>query len=245
MERLHEDTIDGRAFQCKCAESPNMYSTACGCSPVALVCLGLHFRGKAGRNQAACKLKSEPARSHPADGPGTRPSHPAWAPEWVRKFRDTLERRFGAGAEPSAERGEAFVRFIAERWQTPNWQQAQARTALQEWLEPVGAGAARRRPGDGGTRPAPVSAGAGQSRPPPPSGKPGLAGRCSSCKEAIRLKHYSQRTEETYVHWLRQDWGFLQGQKKKKKKKKQCCRKRCGGCCGNMSRPSGGCTRRI
>mgnify|MGYP001599886126 FL=1 len=61
----------------------NKYSTACGCSgcfpwnnrsgavvpghgvqnnrktvrlfPVALVCLGLHFRGNAGRKQAACK----------------------------------------------------------------------------------------------------------------------------------------------------------------------------------------------
>ena len=67
--------------------------------------------------------------------------------------------------------------------------------------------------GDGGTRPAPVSAGAGQSRPPPPSGKPGLAEAVLKLQGAIRLKHYSQRTEETYVHWLRQYWGFLQGHK--------------------------------
>lgn len=31
---------------------------------------------------------------------------------------------------------------------------------------------------------------------------------------ALRLKHYSVRTEETYKHWLRQYWKFLRGRKR-------------------------------
>ncbi|MBI4325224.1 MAG: phage integrase N-terminal SAM-like domain-containing protein [Chloroflexi bacterium] len=83
--------------------------------------------------------------------------------------------RTGRPAQPGP--GGGFLRFIAERWQAPAWQQQQAWAAI-------------------------------------PLGKRGLPEAVLQLQGTLRLKHYySQRTEETYVHWLRQYWGFLQGHK--------------------------------
>lgn len=53
---------------------------------------------------------------------------------WVRKFRVYQERRFGAKARPDAAQIEAFLEFMARRWQAAEWQQAEARAALEAWL---------------------------------------------------------------------------------------------------------------
>ena len=67
--------------------------------------------------------------------PGLRPHTPAeWAAEWVRKFTVYRVRRFGAGTVAGLADVAAFLRFIALRWRAPEWQQEQARTALEEWL---------------------------------------------------------------------------------------------------------------
>ncbi|MCL5097333.1 MAG: phage integrase N-terminal SAM-like domain-containing protein [Candidatus Omnitrophica bacterium] len=153
--------------------------------------------------------KSRPTEEQERGGPPVD-----WAAKWVRKFQVYRERRYGASGEASREQAEAFLGFIVERWQAAPWQQEQARTALKEWLgpvvreepKPVAPEAERTvlRGSEAAVPGGPGSAG---------SGKWGLAEGVLRLQGAIRLKHYSQRTEETYVHWLRQYWRFLQGHK--------------------------------
>ena len=87
--------------------------------------------------------------------PGGPPRTPAeWAAEWVRKFAVDRERRFGAGTVAGTAEVAAFLRFIALRWQAPEWPQEQARTALEDWLRtqdkqpPPEAGQAERASGE-------------------------------------------------------------------------------------------------
>ena len=63
-----------------------------------------------------------------------------WAAEWVRKFGVYHARRFGAGARVAPEQVEDFLRFITTRWGAPDWQQAQARQGLEEWMGKTRAG---------------------------------------------------------------------------------------------------------
>ena len=155
---------------------------------------------------------------------GPHPHTPAeWAAEWVRKFIVYRERRFGAGTAPGPAEVAAFLRFMALRWQAPEWQQEQARAALEGWLHPPGppppaeAGPRDREPGA-----ATEATGSASS----PSAHPEVGGAAAgdppklTLPEALlklhgvlRLKHYSLKTEEAYLSWLRRYWAFLQGRK--------------------------------
>jgi len=54
-----------------------------------------------------------------------------WAARWVAKFAVYHQRRFGAGAVVPPPQVADFVRFVAVRWQAPEWQQAQAEATLR------------------------------------------------------------------------------------------------------------------
>ncbi|MBI5387897.1 MAG: hypothetical protein HZA90_24815 [Verrucomicrobia bacterium] len=160
----------------------------------------------------------------------------AWAAEWVRKFGVYHARRFGPGASVTPEQVDDFVRFITVRWNAPDWQQTQAQEALtarrkqQGTLTPpakVGGPAAPARmepaPGPGGE--APTAAG-GRTEPAtktPPAPR-SLAEARLRLEGALRLKHYSLKTEEAYQHWLGRYWA--------------CCRSRCGSRCGGIWKQS-------
>ncbi len=159
--------------------------------------------------------------------PGRQPRTPAeWAAEWVRKFTVYRQRRFGAAATAEPDQVAAFLRFIAVRWSAPEWQQAQAREALEAWLRsetepaPLSAG----QPAQGETDASGTPAAEGSSPPEPepektakgdgtPEGeraKLTLPQALLKLQGALRLKHYSVKTEEAYQHWLRRYWAFLQ-----------------------------------
>ncbi len=170
--------------------------------------------------------------------PGTQPQAGSvdWAARWVAKFLVYQQRRFGAGTATTPHQVADFVRFTAGRWQTPAWQQNQAQAAL--WAHfgfptPASNPAPGQppAPGVGSVLPPsdpawaedptafgpPEATGAHRAEPAPPqppaegaAPKLTLAQALLKLQGAMRLRHYSLRTEETYGHWLRQYWAFLQ-----------------------------------
>ncbi len=174
--------------------------------------------------------------------PGTQPQADSvdWAARWVAKFLVYQQRRFGAGTATTPHQVADFVRFTAVRWQTPAWQQNQAQAAL--WAHfgfptPASNPAPSQpsAPGGGSVLPPsdpawaedptafgpPEPTGAHRAEPVPPQApaegaapKLTLAQALLKLQGAMRLRHYSLRTEETYGHWLRQYWAFLQTRKR-------------------------------
>jgi integron integrase len=149
--------------------------------------------------------------------------------EWVRKFTVYRERRFGAGTVAGLAEVAAFLRFIALRWQVPEWQQEQARTALEDWVRtqakppPPAAGQAERA---SGAAPQPSVRESSPSAHPERSAAEGRGGAAQGLppkltlpeallklQGVLRLKHYSLKTEEAYLSWLRRYWAFLQSHK--------------------------------
>ncbi len=172
--------------------------------------------------------KSTPSGRGARSGPP--PHTPAeWAAEWVRKFTVYRERRFGAGPVAGLAEVAAFLRFIALRWQAPEWQQEQARTALENWLRtqermpPPGAGQPGREPGEAPTATAAASPPADPREANGAEQGGGAAAGISpkltlpearlKLQGVLRLKHYSLKTEEAYLGWLRRYWAFLQSHK--------------------------------
>jgi integrase len=114
-----------------------------------------------------------------------------------------------------------FVRFIAVRWRVPEWQQHQAEAALRKHFgfpqeppppsaqaapdpaEPRAGTAGSSAPGSTTTEPGPEA----------PTPRLTLAQALLKLEGAILVRHYSVRTQETYGHWLRQYWAFLQRHK--------------------------------
>ena len=134
-----------------------------------------------------------------------------WAARWVAKFAVYQARRYGAGTPVTPQHVEDFVRFIAVRWHAPDWQQKQAEAALHRQFGLAG-DAPRQTdaalPGNLQTEvEVPPSVGSPADAPAP---RLSLEQAVLRLEGAIRLKHYSRRTEETYRHWLRRYWGFLQ-----------------------------------
>lgn len=160
-----------------------------------------------------------------ADGSGSTRGPQAgavdWAARWVAKFRVYHQRRFGAGTEVTPAQVADFVRFIAARWRVPEWQQHQAEAALRKHFgfaqePPPPSAQVAPDPAEPRAGTADSSAlGSTTTEPGPeaPTPRLTLAQALLKLEGAILVRHYSVRTQETYGHWLRQYWAFLQRRK--------------------------------
>ena len=121
----------------------------------------------------------------------TDQKHAPYFVGWVRRFMATTPHI------PNATRTESLTLFLdsLQRAQTEDWQVEQARQAISAWF--AWRDQAQR------TAPAPKISVGGDGTVPADA-------VYASMREAVRVRHYSYRTEQTYLDWVRRFCAYLQ-----------------------------------
>ena len=138
-----------------------------------------------------------------------------WAGRWVEKFAVYHHRRFGEGATVLPVHVTDFLRFVASHWGTPDWQQERAGAALRQHFGfPAEASTPTQEPVVAVAPPVPSTSPATIDPASPATAvRLSLPAALLRLEGEIRMRHYSWRTGETYQHWLRHYWAFLQRHK--------------------------------
>jgi integron integrase len=124
----------------------------------------------------------------------TDESHAKFFVIWVRRFLNTTPRI------PNATTDEALTLFLdgLQRAQTEDWRVEQARKAVRAWF------AWRDEEHNAGpVRAAKVTVAS--------DGTVAADAALETMRETLRVRHYSYRTEQTYLDWVRRFFAYLRG----------------------------------